>query len=171
MKMFGPGSLSHYLFYLSRVAAIGSIALISFILISLGVGNYEIVGNQFQIALPLLKDTYIKGFYESNIIITITLVMVFFATFFYILSNILKTFKAQKLFTEKTVKQLGKFAILNLLIGPVLYFIIHFVIMKKSGFSDIYNLFLSLLLGVFVLFIQAVFKQAHRVQNENDLTI
>lgn len=171
MKIFGPKSLSHYLFYLSRIAAFASIVLIAFILISLGAGNFEIVDNQFQIALPFFSETYIKGFYKENIILTITLTMLFFGFFFYVLSNILKTFKADKLFTSKAIKQLNYFAILNLIVGPILYLVIHFLIMDKSSFSDIYNLFLSLILGVFVLFIIAVFKKGYNVQNENDLTI
>ncbi|NNK10442.1 MAG: DUF2975 domain-containing protein [Flavobacteriaceae bacterium] len=170
MNMFGPQSLSYYLFYLSRIAAIGSIALITFILISLAIGNFEIVDNQFQIALPLLSETFIKGFFKANIITTITLAMLFFSVFFYLLSNILKTFKAEKLFTQKAIKQLNYFAILNLLIGPVIYFIIHFI-MEKSNFNDAYNLLLSLLLGVFVLFIKAIFKKGYVVQHEQDLTI
>ncbi len=170
MKMFGPRSLSFYLFYFCRIASIGSIVLISFILISLVTGNFKIVDNQFNIALPFLSETFIKGFYESNIIITITLAMLFFAVFFYLLSNILKIFKAEKLFTQKAIKQLNHFAILNLLIGPALYFIIYFI-MNKTGFGDAHNLILSLLLGVFVLFIREVFKKGYNVQNENDLTI
>jgi hypothetical protein len=43
--------------------------------------------------------------------------------------------------------------------------------MDKSSFGNIYNLFLSLILGLFVLFIVAVFKKGYNVQNENDLTI
>jgi len=129
------------------------------------------VDNQFQIAIPLFPKTYIKGFYESNIITTITLTMIYFSLFFYMLSNILRTFKADKLFTSKAIKQLNYFAIINLLIGPALYLVIHFIIMDKSNFSDIYNLFLSLILGVFVLFIIAIFKKAYNVQSENDLTI
>ena len=171
MKIFGPKSLSHYLFYLSRAAAFGSIILLSYILLSLVFGNFEIINEQFQIGIPLLPETYIKGFYKSNIIITISIAMLFFALLFYLLSNVLKVFKADKLFTSKAIKVLNQFAILNLVIGPIVYLTIHFFIMNKSNFSDIYNLFLSLLLGVFVLFIVAVFKKGYNVQSENDLTI
>ena len=102
--MFGPKSLSHYLFYLSRAAAFGSIILVSYILLSLAFGNFEIINEQFQIEIPLLPETYIKGFYKPNIIITISIAMLFFALFFYLLSNVLKVFKADKLFTSKAIK-------------------------------------------------------------------
>jgi len=55
--------------------------------------------------------------------------------------------------------------------GPLLYITIHFYIMEKTSFKDIHNLILSILLGVFVLFITAVFKHGFQVQSENDLTI
>tara|TARA_R110002074_G_scaffold197610_6_gene364780 strand:+ start:48299 stop:48814 length:516 start_codon:yes stop_codon:yes gene_type:complete len=171
MKIFGPKSLSYYLFYLSRVCAVGSIALITFILASLLLGNYEIINNQFQIALPLLSETFIKAPYQANSIVTITLLMMYFSCFFLMLSNILKTFKAEKIFTEKTIKYLNHFTLLNLVVGPILYILIHFVIMDKNNFNDIYNLILSLILGVFVLFIATVFKKGYNVQSENDLTI
>ena len=171
MKIFGQKSLSYYLFYASRLAAFGSILLIAYILISLATGNFEIVDSQFQIAFPPYSKNYIKGFYQPNIIAAISIIMVFFAVFFHMLSNILKTFKAEKLFTSKAIRQLNYFAIVNLVIWPVLYLTIHFVIMKKSNYHDIHNLILGLLLGVFVLFTAAVFKRGHQVQNENDLTI
>jgi len=171
MKIFGPKSLSYYLFFTSRIAAIGSILLVGYILLSLRIGNYTVIQNQFQIPFPPFTETYIKGFYQQNIIVTITLAMLFFGVFFFLLSNILKTFKAKKLFTTKAVRQLHYFAILNLLIGPILYFVIHFLIMKKNNFNDLHNLILLLILGVFVLFIAAIFKQGYQVQHENDLTI
>lgn len=171
MKIFGPKSLSHYLFYISRLCAISCIALITFILLSLWLDNYEMIKDQFHISLPLIPDTKIKGFYQANIITTITLIMLYFSVFFYMLSNILKTFKAKKLFTDKAIKQLNYFAFLNLVAGTILYFIIHFAIMQKSDFRDIHNLILNIILGVFVLFVASVFKNGFQVQNENDLTI
>jgi hypothetical protein len=169
--MFGPRSLSHYLFYVSRFAAIGSLLLLLFILTSLVTENYTLVNGQFQIPLPLFPNTFIKGFLEFNIITTIALTLLFFTVFFYLLSKILKTFKAPKLFSSKAIKQLNYFAFLNLVVSPALYLAIHFFIMDKSNFNDVFNLLLSLLLGIFVLFVRAVFKEGHNVQIENDLTI
>lgn len=171
MKIFGPKSLSYYLFYLSRFATIGSLLLILFILISLSTENFEMVNGQFQINLPLIPNTKIKGYNQTDIITTITLLMLFSSVFFYMLSNILKTFKALKLFTHKAVKQLNYFALLNLVVGPILYFIIQFAIMQKSDYRNIHNLVLSIILGVFVLFVASVFKHGFQVQKENDLTI
>lgn len=171
MKMFGPKSLSYYLFYLTRIATFATLALISFILISLFTNNYEMVDGQFQIALPFLPETYIKGYYESNIIVTIVVAMLFFSVFFYLLSNILKTFKAEKLFSKKAIKQLNYFAILNLAVAPILFIVIDFIIMERPRIGNIYNYLLTFLLGIFLLFIAAIFNRGYQVQSENDLTI
>lgn len=170
MKIFGPNSLSNYLFYISQLATIGTLLLLVFILISFVTGNYELVDNQFSIQIPF-TETNIKGVYKNNVIGTISLILSFFIIFFYMLSSILKTFKAKKLFTEQAIKWLNRFAFLNLLVGPLLYFYIHFFVMNKTNFRDIHNLILSLLLGFFVLFIIAIFKRGFQVQSENDLTI
>lgn len=171
MKMFGPKSLSHYLFYAGRLATLGSLMLISFILISLITNNYEMANNQFQIAIPFFSETYIKGFYRPNIIITITLSMLFLSVFFFTLSNIFKTFKAPKLFTKRAIKQLNYFAFLNLVVAPLLLLTIDFFIMEKQQIGNVFNYLLTFILGVFLLFISVVFKQGFQVQNENDLTI
>ena len=171
MKIFGSFSLSYYLFFACRICAIAISVFILFILISFSIGNFHLVDNQFQISIPFFPETFVKGFYESNIILTITLTMIYLIIFFTMLSNILKTFKAEKLFTTSAIKQLNYFALLNLLMGPLLYLVIHFFIMKKNSFENIYNLFLSFILGFFVLFLAALFKKGFIVQNENDLTI
>lgn len=169
--MFGPKSLSYYLFYVARVSTFLSLALICFILLSLATNNYETVDGQFQIALPLLPETYIKGFFDSKIVITITLAMLFFCVFFYLLSNILKTFKDRKLFTKKAIKHLKYFAFLNLVVAPILFIVIDFIIIGRPHIGNIYNYLLTFLLGIFLLFIAAIFNQGYLVQSENDLTI
>ena len=171
MRMFGPKSLSYYLFYLTRMASLSILLLIGFFLISLLTHNYQMINGQFQMAIPFLPETFIKGFYRLNILVTITLVMVFIMVFFYLLSNIFKTFKAPKLFTGKAIKQLNYFGLLNLVAAPLLFLIIDFLIMEKQQIGNILNYLLTFILGIFLLFIAAIFKQGHQVQNENDLTI
>jgi predicted membrane channel-forming protein YqfA (hemolysin III family) len=97
--------------------------------------------------------------------------MLFFAVFFYLLSTIFKTFKAPKLFTDRAIKQLNYFALLNLIAAPLLFLTIDFFIMQKQQIGNILNYLLTFLLGIFLLFIVAIFKQGYQVQNENDLTI
>ena len=171
MKIFGSKSLSHYLFYLSRAAAFGSIILVSYILLSLVFGNFEIINEQFQIGIPFLPETYIKGFYETSIITSISIILIYMCVFFYSISLILKSFKSNILFSKNAIKYLNLFAIINLVVFPLLYLILHFFVLKKPSHTSAHNLFLSFVLGVFILFISAIFKRGLKVQNENDLTI
>jgi len=171
MKLFGPKSISSYSFYCSRIAAVGSIVLAIFILLSFAFENYSIVDGQFQIAIPFFSELYIKGLYAKTMILSIILIILFIGGFFYVLSLIFKSFKSEKLFTHNAIRHLNLFAVLNLLVFPILYMGIHFMIIKNSNFGSIHNFFLSIVLGIFALFIAAIFKRGLSVQKENDLTI
>ena len=176
MKLFGPKSISTYLFFICRITTIGSILLLLFILLSFTFDNFEVINGQFKIEVPLFSELYIKGIYNQSILISIYLILIFMSVFFYILSFILNSFKSEKLFTAKVIKHLNLFSILNLVVFPILYFLIHgFIIhgfiIQTPSFRSIHNLFLSLILGVFVLFISEIFKRGLKVQQENDLTI
>jgi len=170
MKMFGLKSLSVYLFYISRIASIAIGLLLLFILVSFLTGNFELTDNQFEIKIPFV-ETYIKGFYELRIITTITLTLIFYILFFYFLSIIFKTFKAESLFTRTAIRQLNNFALFNIIGSPIAFILIHVLIMKHTNFRDLPTYLLHILLGIFVFFIVAVFKKGFKVQTENDLTI
>lgn len=171
MKMFGPKSLSVYLFFLSRLLALGTAVLLIFILLSLVTGNFKLFDGRFAIAIPLLPETFIKGNYEVNILVTISIIFLFYIIFFYLLSMIFKTFKAEILFTKTAIKQLNYFALLNLIAVPFFYVLIRFIIMHKQTYRNPAAVLLHMLLGIFILFIIAVFKRGFTVQSENDLTI
>jgi len=168
--MFGPKSLSVYLFYISRIASIAIGLFLMFILFSFITDNFELVDNRFEINIPF-TETYIKGFYEVKIITTIALTLTFYVLFFYFLSIIFKTFKAETLFTIAAIRQLNNFALYNLIGSPFAFILIHIFIMKHPNLRDIPTYLLHLLLGVFILFIVTVFKKGYKVQSENDLTI
>jgi|AntAceMinimDraft_5_1070358.scaffolds.fasta_scaffold72949_3 hypothetical protein len=170
MKIFGPKSLSLYLFYFSRLFTILITLLIIFILISFVTENYALIDNRFEIKIPLM-ELYIKGIYQSNIITTISLTLFFYILFLFQLSKIFQTFKSEVLFTKKSIKQLKYFALFNVIGAPLAFVLIHFIIMQHSGFRDVPTYLLHIILGVFVLFIAIVFEKGYQVQAENDLTI
>ena len=168
--MFGPKSLSVYLFYISRIVSIAIGFFLLFILVSFLTGNFELINNRFEIKIPLM-ETYIKGFYDVRIITTIALTLIFYILFFYFLSIIFKTFKAETLFTKTAIRQLNNFALYNLIGSPLAFILIHILIMKHTNLRDLPTYLLHLLLGVFIFFIVAIFKKGYKVQSENDLTI
>lgn len=170
MKMFGEKSLSFYLFYITRIFSIVIGVLLLFIIFSFVTGNYNLNEGRFAINISFL-EVAIKGFYKFNIIATISTTLLLYTVFFYLLSLIFKTFKAKILFTEIAIKRLNIFALFNLVGTPFFFVIIHFVIMKHKTFRDLPTYILHLLLGIFILFIVAIFKRGYKVQSENDLTI
>jgi len=171
MKIFGPKSLSVYLFFITRFLAISIGVLLIYILLSFLAGNFTLNEGRFAIGIPLLGEAVIKGDYKMNIIITISITLLFYSIFFYLLSLIFKTFKAEILFTKTAIKRLNYFASLNLIGGTIIYLLVHFIIMQKTNFRDIHNLILHLLLGTFAVFVITIFRQGFKVQSENDLTI
>lgn len=171
MKIFGPKSISTYLFYIIRIGAISSLLLALFILLSFAMGNYELRGNRFTIPFPLFSYFDIKGYYKNSIITSITLILIYSGGFLYSLSMILKSFKSAVLFNTAAIRHLKILAIINLLVFPIVYLSLRLIILNISIINGIHNLILSLIFGVFLLFVAAIFKRGLKVQNENDLTI
>ena len=170
MKIFGSTSLSYYLWHISRILTLGVLVLLCFILLSFLFGNFEVQGNRFSIEIPL-TGSFIKGFYQSKIITAITFILLFYGGFFYMLSRVFAQFKAEPLFTEATVKELGIFAKLNLLGSPLAFIIIHIILVQQTSLRDAPSYILHILIGIFFLFITEIFKKGYLIQSENDLTI
>lgn len=170
MRFFGPKSISHFFFYFFRLLAIGTALFVIYIDAAFLTGNFETYNGRYKMDIPL-TGTFIQGDYQLNVIITISIGLLFGTVFFYMLSSIFHAFKAKVLFTKSAVSLLKYFALLNLVAGPVIYVLIHFVIMQKTNFRDIHNLILHLLIGIVALFVAEVFKKGFFVQQENDLTI
>lgn len=170
MKMFGNKSVSTFLFFVSRIFTIAIGLLLVFILMSLATGNFELLDNRFEIKIPL-SEMSIKGFYESNIITTISITLFCYTLFFYGLSEIFKVFKSENIFTKIVVRRLKYFALFNLIGPPLVFILIHYFIMQHSNFRTVPTYLLHVILGTFVLFIATIFQKGFQVQQENDLTI
>ncbi len=170
MKIFGPQSFSSYLFYFFRTVAALILVLLMYIDLAFITGNFTNANGRYHMDIPF-TGTYIQGDYQFNVILTVSLVLFFSSLFFFILSNVFKGLSRSIIFNEKTILHLRLFTILNLIIGPILYLLIHFPIMEKTNFTDIHNLILHLIFGVVALFIMQIVKKGYLVQAENDLTI
>lgn len=168
--MLGPNSLSHYLFYVFRLIALGIFLLVLYIDISFITGNFKIVNDRYFMSIPPFGNQ-ITGDYQFNVILTISIGLFFGAIFFFVLSNIFKALREKVIFNKKAINNLKIFTALNLVVGPILYFLIHFPIMEKTDFGDVHNLILHLIFGTIALFLFHIFKRAAYVQSENDLTI
>lgn len=168
--MFGPKSISSFLFYLFRSITIGLGIITSYVAISFATGNFESLDGRYKMNIPLL-GTYIHGEHKTNVFITVSIGLLFGTIFLYMLSNIFETFKRETLFTQRAVKRMKDFALLNLIGSPVVYIIIHFIIMKHNHYRDIHNPIIHIVLGLLILYGTAVFRRGFEVQSEHDLTI
>ncbi len=169
MKMFGPKSLSIYLFYATRILTI--VTGISFLslIYSITTKSFTTVGNQLRIELPI-KGMHLEILKETNIPMMIIAGLLFYSIFFYTFSNVFKTFSAEKLFTVSVQKTLVNFAILNLL-APVAYILFHMILLQDTHFTQLPYVLLHMILGIIVFFISALLKKGTLLQLENDLTI
>ncbi|MFD2563307.1 DUF2975 domain-containing protein [Aquimarina rubra] len=170
LKMFGKKSLSTVLFYCTRLIIFGYGFFLLFIITSLLFKNFSITdGNKFQITIPFTSSV-IKGEYDVTTFIAILCFFIFYAVFFFLLSMIFKTFSGEKLFTEKAIKNLKWFTILNLIL-PVIYIVAGILIKKTIALDDIIPGLLHVGLGIFAAFIATIFKMGFTLQEENELTI
>ncbi|WP_416242064.1 DUF2975 domain-containing protein [Arenibacter sp. GZD-96] len=133
-------------------------------------GKFQIESGRYYIRIPFTNSS-IHGDYQFNVILTVLIVLFFGAIFFYILSNIFKALGARIIFNKKSITNLHFFTILNLVVAPIVYLLIHFPIMEKTDYKDIHNLILHLIFGVIALFLTQIFKNGYKIQMENDLTI
>ena len=170
MKIFGHNSFSNILYYLFRSVSAFLLLLVLYIDACFLTQHFTLKNGRFHIDIPL-TDTSINGNYQFRDILTISLGLLFGALFFFVLSNIFKALVQHIIFNKNATKSLTLFTGLNLVVGPILYFIIHFLIMQKTNFNDIHNLILHLIFGMIALFLTYIFKKGNTVQIENDLTI
>ncbi|MDH7446109.1 DUF2975 domain-containing protein [Aquimarina sp. 2201CG14-23] len=170
LKMFGKRSFSTVLFYATRFIIIGYGLFLLFIIISLISNNFIITEtNHLQIHIPF-TNSVIKGDYSVHTFIGILCFLVFYTSFFFLLSLIFKTFSAEKLFTEEAIKYLRWFTILNLIL-PVAYAVAGILINNRITLDDIVPGLLHIGLGIFAAFIATIFKLGFTLQEENELTI
>ncbi|MFS4468804.1 DUF2975 domain-containing protein [Maribacter sp. 2210JD10-5] len=169
MKIFGPKLLSTIAFYSFRTIAVLLLVFIIYVDLSFLADNFTEENGRYYMNIPFIGE--IKGDYRFNVILTITLGTIFGVLFFWVLSNIFKELSKKVIFNRKSIKNLKYFTALNLIVGPILYVLIHYPIMQKTDFRDIHNLILHLIFGMIAFFLTYIFKKGYSVQSENDLTI
>ncbi|WP_339625546.1 hypothetical protein [uncultured Maribacter sp.] len=170
MNIFGPKSFSSFSFYSFRTISIFLLIFLSYIIFAFGTNRFTVLNGRFDMKIPFIESS-IRGNYQFSDILTISIILIFGVLFFNILSNIFKALKEIIIFNKDIIRNLKFFTILNLIIGPALYFLIHYPIMKKTDFGDVHNLILLVIFGVISLFLTNIFKTGYTVQSENDLTI
>ncbi|HEX8334040.1 MAG TPA: DUF2975 domain-containing protein [Segetibacter sp.] len=170
--------ISNLLFYFCRITVLFQVltgVYGSFVLILQETGSISslpisnIGDDRYVIFFPFTRQPFLTGVYDpwSNIIAMLTFLL--YGLFFWLLSDIFKTFRQPKLFTPSGVNRLKRFYVGNLTI-PILMLLV----LAVSG-DEVANLvsvtFLHMILGVFAFFMAAIFQQGLLLQEEQDLTL
>lgn len=170
MKIFGPKSLSSFFYYIFRSISIVLLAFLTYMEFAFITEKFTVNNGRFDMKIPLTGSS-IQGDYQFSDILTITLTLIFGILLLYLLSNIFKALKKMVIFNKSIINNLKLLTILNLIIGPILYFLIQYPIMRHDKLGNIHNLILLVIFGMISLFLTYVFQKGYNVQSENDLTI
>jgi len=170
MKVFGPKSISTLFYYIFRSISIVLLVFLTYIEFAFITDRFTVKDGRFNLKIPL-TGTSIQADNQFSVILTICLTLIFGILFLYLLSNIFKALKERVIFSIGIIRNLKLLTILNLIVGPILYFLIQFPIMHHNKLGSIHNLILLIIFGMISLFLTYVFQKGYTVQSENDLTI
>ena len=177
MKSISPvRNVANALYHLTRALTIiyGLIAVYAIsitILAKNGVNGLPLSiteGNRFTIYYPFTNTPFILVQDERAYLVTTLLVVLFYGLFLVLLVGVFDTFRQKKLFTPKGVQRLTRFYLANFLL-PVIAIII--LLLLGEPINDLLIItFLHIVLGIFIYFMTAIFRQGLVLQIEQDLT-
>ena len=160
-------------FYLSRVVSVLYLATALFVLCSvvLKLPTYKVLDNdRFAIYYPFTTKNFLLGSYNTAIyIIEMITILLVYGIFFWLLGNVFKTFRQQRLFTAEGVKHLQQFFMINLFLYPVLFFILSFYSIEDYPYVPM--IIAHIIIGIFAKFLAAIFEQGLKLQTDQDLYI
>lgn len=126
-------------------------------------------GKRFVVSAPFGDRPYFIGDNYTGYMVQMISLLLLYGLFFWLLSQVFKTFTQKKLFTQAGINHLQRFYLANLIIPGVAYILLWLV---KEEAEDVFMLvMLHAIIGVFAYFIAAIFKQGVLLQNEQDLYI
>ncbi len=165
--------IASVLYYLFKILALGYLvtALYTLINCSFQAPFFEkLENNRFAVNFPFSSKHFLLGSefttqYVSEMVLGIAL----YGAFFCVLSDVFNAFKQEKLFTHFGIKKLKRFYIFNLIIYPV--FAIIWSVITVEDFPFLAMIVAHLIMGLFIFFMNAIFEQGVKLQNEQDLFI
>jgi hypothetical protein len=169
---------ANILFYTTRIVALLFLftAVYAFIILLLSLHTHtsglpiKVEGDDhFIIFYPFTKIPFLAGDHTTSYLIISTATVALYGLFLWLLSNVFRAFKQDRLFTSKNVLRLKRFYLFNLAL-PIIYLIILAILSHEIRDATII-VFLHLMIGVFAFFMAAIFKQGLLLQEEQDLTL
>lgn len=165
--------ISTIAFYLTRIMSVGYILTTLHLVVSVvfKLSTLKFLPNgRFAICYPFTSKYFLLGSaYTAKYIIEMALLIAFYGMFFWLLGNVFKTFRQKKLFTVQGIHNLKQFYITNLVICPVLFLILS--IYSIEDYPYMVMIIAHGIMGIFALFIAAIFEQGVNLQNDQDLII
>ncbi|TCO21456.1 DUF2975 family protein [Pedobacter psychrotolerans] len=165
--------ISTIAFYLTRVIAAGYIltALYIILCVAFNLSTLQhLPDNRFAICYPFTSQHFLLGSeYATAYIAEMVLLIFIYGVFFVLLSNVFKSFKPKKIFTLQGIHHLRLFYLINLLIFPILFLILYVYSVEDYPYG--FMIIAHCIMGIFALFIAAIFKQGLNLQNDQDLII
>lgn len=168
--------VANILYYLTRVAAIIYVVTAVYMLIVLllsvsgAAAPINVEDDRFEIYYPFTTRPFLLGDYTGPFLVTMILLISFYALFLWLLSNVFKTFRQARLFTQASVKRLSRFYVTNFTL-PALSLIAAILFYQEAAGDIAMITFLHIVIGIFAFFMAAIFKQGLLLQEEQDLTL
>lgn len=171
-KMTTVKPIAKILLQLSRLLALLYFATFVYALISLANKSSWVLlhdqNRQFIIYLPFTHIPFLLGF-NNPVYIWLEFLPMFilYAFFFLLLSYVFEVFAQERLFTHKGYNYLRVFYWANFTVPVMMLFLTE--VFSEASFDAWGIVGLHLLLGVFIFFMAAIFKQGLKLQDEQDL--
>lgn len=164
--------IAKVLLHLSRLLAIVYFVTFVYALLSLESKSASVLlhnaNSQFVIYLPFTHIPFLLGFYNPVYIwMEFLPLFILYALFFVLLSFVFDVFTQERLFTHKGYNYLRVFYWSNFTIPVFMLFLTE--LFSEASFDAWGIVGLHLLLGIFIFFMAAIFKQALKLQDEQDL--
>lgn len=126
--------------------------------------------NRFAINFPFTEQHFLLGSeYTLAYVAEMVLGLALYGLFFWVLSNVFRTFKQERLFTKDGLKNLKQFYQFNLLLYPLLT--IFWSLFSVEDFPFFAMIVAHAIMGIFIFFMAAIFQQGVNLQSEQDLYI
>ena len=160
------------LLHLSRLLAVIYFITFVYALISLEGKSASVLlhdaNSQFIIYIPFTHIPFLLGFYNPIYIwLEFLPLFLLYAFFFVLLSYVFGVFTQERLFTHRGYNYLRVFYLANFTLPVIMLFLTE--LLSEASFDAWGIVGLHLLLGIFIFFMAAIFKQGLKLQDEQDL--
>jgi hypothetical protein len=169
--------ISGILFLISRAVAVVYLATAVYAILIItvheafsGISWIEITQQgRFTIMYPFTKTPFLLGEYHGEFMLMMMLGVVGYGVFAWLLSEVFKVFRQEKLFTQHGVYALTVFYMANFIV-PVSVLLISLFFEEYIRYLIVFTL-LHAVIGIFAYFMASIFNQGVLLQNDQDLTI